>query len=57
MSESEVSPSDAVEPLRRDPEPIKNIIRNVLRLEQERLYQRQPHLNADVIRIIKEEIK
>jgi hypothetical protein len=54
---AEVKGIDALEPLRRDPEYIRNIIKRVLKLEQERLYQRQPHLNDDVIRIIKEEVK
>jgi hypothetical protein len=36
---------------------VRNIIKRVLKLEQERLYQRMPHLNDDVVRIIKEEVK
>jgi hypothetical protein len=47
----------ALEPLRREPEHVRSIIKRVLKLEQERLYQRMPHLNDDVVRIIKEEVK
>lgn len=48
---------DALEPLMRDPAPIRAIIKRVLTLEQERLYQQRPHLNEDIIRVIKEEVK
>ena len=47
----------ALEPLRRDPEFVRTIIKRVLQLEQERLYQQKPHLNDDVVRIIKEGIR
>ncbi len=56
-AKSDAKSGDVLEPLRRDPEHIRNIIKRVLTLEAERLYQRQPHLNDDVIRIIKEEVK
>ena len=48
---------DALEPLKRDPEATRDIIKRVLKLEHERLNQQRPHLNEDVIRIIKEEVK
>ena len=48
---------DPLEPLKRDPEEYRTIIKKILELESERLYQRQPHLNDDVIRIIKEVIR
>jgi len=48
---------DMLEPLKRGPDDLKKIIKRVLELESERLYQKQPHLNDDVVRIIKEEIK
>ena len=48
---------DALEPLMRGPEPIRAIIKSVLTLEQERLYQRRPHLNEDILRVIKEQVK
>jgi len=59
---SEVDPQDtqqvdAFEPLKSAPADIRQIIERVLTLEQERLYQRQPHLNDDVLRIIKDEVK
>lgn len=46
-----------VEPLKREPKEIREIITRVLKLEGERLYQRQPHVNEDIIKIIKEEIR
>lgn len=48
---------DPLEPLKRAPEEYKTIIKKILELESERLYQRQPHLNDDVVRIIKEVIR
>lgn len=48
---------DAMMPLKGGTEEIKKIIARILTLEHERLYQLQPHLNEDVLRIIKEEIK
>jgi hypothetical protein len=50
-------PLDAFEPLKNGSAEVRRIIERVLTLEQERLYQRQPHLNDDVLRIIKEEVK
>ena len=49
--------SFALEPLKRDPSHIREIIKRVLTLEHERLYLRQPHLNDDIIKVIKEEVK
>lgn len=54
---TETTLKDELEPLRRAPQHIRKIIKRILTLESERLYQRQPHLNEDVIRIIKEEVK
>lgn len=48
---------NALEPLLQGPEHVKAIIMRILTLERERLYQQRPHLNEDVIRIIKEEVK
>jgi hypothetical protein len=48
---------DPFEPLKSGNPEITSIITKVLTLEKERLYQRAPHLNDDVLRIIKEEIK
>jgi hypothetical protein len=47
---------DPMEPLRREPSEIRNIIERVLKLEAERLYQERPHINDDVLRIIKEAV-
>jgi hypothetical protein len=48
---------DAFEPLKTGSPEISRIIAQILRLEQERLYQKTPHLNDDILRIIKEEVK
>ncbi len=48
---------DPLEPLKRDPDEYKTIIKKILELESARLYQRQPHLNDDIIQIIKEVIR
>lgn len=45
---------DPMEPLRRDPAEVRGIITRVLKLEAERLYQERPHINDDILRIIKE---
>ena len=49
--------ADALEPLTSGSPEITRIIKKIIKLEQERLFQLQPHLNEDVLRIIKEEIK
>lgn len=49
--------NDPMEPLMRDPEEVRNIIARVLELEAERLYQERPHINDDIVRIIKESVK
>lgn len=53
----ESQPLDAFEPLKDGPEAVRKIIERVLKLEQERLYQRMPRLNDDVLRVIKEEVR
>lgn len=45
---------DPMEPLKRDPAEVRNIIAKVLTLEAERLFQERPHINDDILRIIKE---
>jgi len=45
---------DPMEPLKRDPAEVRGIIARVLTLEAERLYQERPHINDDILRIIKE---
>jgi hypothetical protein len=47
---------DAFEPLKSGGPEVSRIITRVLTLETERLYMKQPHLNEDVLRIIKEEV-
>jgi hypothetical protein len=54
---TDVEAIDALEPLKKDPEEVRNIIKRVLQLEHERLNQQKPHLNEDVLRLIKEEVK
>ena len=49
--------ADPMQPIRTAPPEVRQIIERVLRLERERLYEDKPHLNADVLRIIKEEVK
>jgi hypothetical protein len=48
---------DPMEPLRRDPQEIRDVLAQVLKLEAERLYQERPHINDDILRIVKEVIK
>jgi len=60
MSDSQgttTHPLDALEPLKGGTPEINQAIKRILKLESERLYQLQPHLNDDVLRIIKEEVK
>lgn len=47
---------DPMEPLKRDPVEVRDIITRVLTLEAERLYLERPHINDDILRIIKEVI-
>ena len=49
-----IDPHDPMEPLRREPSEVRSIIERVLRLEAERLFQERPHLNDDIVRVIKE---
>jgi len=56
VTEAKMPEQNAFEPLKDGPEHICRIIEKVLKLEQERLYQRVPHLNDDVLRIIKEQV-
>lgn len=48
---------DILKPLNSASPEIQKIIRRVLKLEKERLNQGRPHLNADITRIVKEEIQ
>lgn len=46
-----------IEPILSAPSEVKNIIMKVLTLEKERLHEKKPHINADILNIIKEEIQ
>lgn len=48
---------DPLEPLKREPEEIRKIVYAVLELEQSYLNLQRPHINDDVIAIVKREIK
>jgi hypothetical protein len=48
---------DPMEPLESASPEVGRIIRRVLQLEKERLYQQRPQINADITQIIKEEIQ
>lgn len=48
---------DPMEPLETAPPEVKKIIRRVLQLERDRLYQRRPQVNSDITQIVKEEVQ
>ena len=48
---------DPMEPIITAPTEVQAIIRAVLLLERERLYEMRPRLNADVMTIIKEQVR
>jgi hypothetical protein len=48
---------DVQAPIQQARPEVQKIIKRVLDLEKEKLYQERPHLSADILRIIKEEIK
>lgn len=48
---------DPMTPLHEAPEEVKRIIKRVLKLESEKLYQQKPHVRNDIVRIIKEEVQ
>lgn len=47
----------ALEPLESAPPEVKEIIKRVLKLERDKLYQERPHINSDIMKIIKEVIQ
>jgi len=47
----------ALEPLESAPPEIKKIIKRVLKMEQEKIYEKKPHLNSDIIKFIKEVVQ
>ena len=48
---------DPLDPIKNARPEIERIIKRVLTLERDRLYQKQPRVNSDIIQIIKEEIQ
>jgi hypothetical protein len=57
MTEKENSKSDPLEPIKTAPAEVGNVIKKVLKLEHEHLYQDRPRVNDDILRIIKDEVK
>jgi hypothetical protein len=51
-----IDSQDPIEPLMREPSEVRSIIQRVLKLEAERLFQERPHINDDILRIIKEAV-
>jgi len=47
----------ALEPLESAPPKVKAIIKCVLKMEKEKIYEKKPHLNSDIIRLIKEVVQ
>lgn len=48
---------DPTEPIKSASEEVRKIIKDVLKLESEKLYQKKPHISADIINIIKGAVK
>ena len=57
MTKKENSKSDPLEPIKTAPTEVGNVIKKVLKLEHEHLYQDRPRVNDDILRIIKDEVK
>lgn len=49
--------NDPSEPVRTAPPEVQQIIKEVLDLEKEKIYQHQPHINSDIINIIKRAVQ
>lgn len=49
--------NDPLEPIKSASREVQQIIKEVLKLESEKLYQKKPHINADIINIIKGAVK
>jgi hypothetical protein len=56
MTEKE-SKIDPLEPIKSAPEEVASVIKQVLKLEHDHLYQDRPRINDDILKIIKNEIK
>lgn len=46
-----------IEPFESAPAEIKEIMKRILELEKERLYEQRPRINSDIVNIIKDVIK
>lgn len=46
-----------MEPMNTASPEIKRVIKRILRLESEKLYQQKPHVISDLVKIIKEEVQ
>jgi hypothetical protein len=54
---SEDSMQDIQEPITRAPVEVREIIERVLEIEKEKLYLRNPRINDDILKIVKEVIQ
>ena len=50
-------PINPLQPINTAPEQVRNILKKVLQLEKERLYDNRPRLIEDVVTIIKLEVR
>lgn len=48
---------DPLEPIKTAPPEVGRVIKQVLKLEHEHLYQDRPRINDDILRIIKGEVQ
>jgi hypothetical protein len=48
---------DPLQPIKSASQEVQKIIKDVLKLESEKLYQKKPHINADIINIVKGAVK
>ncbi len=47
---------DVWQPYNDAPQEIQHIVREVLQLEKENIYKEKPHVNAEIINIVKEHV-
>ncbi len=57
MPETENSKSNPLEPIMTAPSDVQSVIKKILKLEHEHLYQDRPRVSDDILRIIKDEVK
>ena len=48
---------DPLAPIKNAPPEVASVIKQVLKLEHEHLYQDRPRINEDILKIIKDEIQ